>query len=288
MQGTGSQIPKNLITEVHVDSSESEKRPFSHIFMNLAIQLSHRTADVHTGVGCVLVNTSNQILGIGYNGESKESSVLDANHNANELMVHAEMNALIHSSVNLMKEEIYVFTTRQPCEQCMKSLAQYNIKGIFYLTYGGYKSFMIAERKRIPMVQYDCVFKFEFDGAPLKDSRYNLVKQEIELLTAGEVQYSSPPTPPKTSTADHEKSSNEETFTTSGVEGSELEGRSGKASDEKKPCYCSTHRAQELKCSECESNARRERLPEKLRLPHSIYSTWVRDFKVKEKWRVLK
>jgi deoxycytidylate deaminase len=88
------------------------RSPFTDVFMKLAMSLAMRTADLNTGVGCVLVNQYCQILGIGYNGESKDTPAFAAVDNADEHMVHTEMNAICHSSANLMREDIYVFVTR--------------------------------------------------------------------------------------------------------------------------------------------------------------------------------
>jgi deoxycytidylate deaminase len=146
-----------------IDGDRPHRLPFSHIFMNLALDLTKRTSDPNTGVGCVIVNKHCQILGIGYNAESKDTPAEDAADNVEELMVHAEANAICHSNTNLMGEEIYVFVTRQPCEQCMKILCQYDVQAIFYLNFAGYNSFRIARYKGVPMVQYSAIYQYDFD-----------------------------------------------------------------------------------------------------------------------------
>lgn len=242
-----------------VNKVNANKVPFSHIFMNFAMQLSNRTADVNTGVGCVLVNTKNNILGFGYNGESRDTPALDANLNMNELMVHAEMNALAHATVNLMKEDIYVFTTRQPCEHCMKCLAQYNIKGIFYLVYSGYKSFMVAESKKIPMVQYDRAFKISLENY-VKDKSHTHNKDQKIILSGNEIQY-------------------KEVV----VMSSSTSNLCGKENLCVKSNICPNHQSV-MFCQGCLDVERNKRIPKILYLPLVIYEQWTKDFKIKEQF----
>ena len=151
-----------------VVDSESNKLPFAHIFMQMAEIVSQRAGDSKTHVGCILVNKFNQIVGMGYNAESKGTPAEQANlRDMDGLMVHAEMNAVTHATTNLMREELYVFVTRQPCKQCMKVLGQYNIKAIFYLNFGKYQSYTIPINKRFPVINYRSLFQYDkvLDGS---------------------------------------------------------------------------------------------------------------------------
>eukprot|EP01130_Rhizamoeba_saxonica_P006249 TRINITY_DN2486_c0_g3_i1.p1 TRINITY_DN2486_c0_g3~~TRINITY_DN2486_c0_g3_i1.p1 ORF type:complete len:277 (+),score=48.29 TRINITY_DN2486_c0_g3_i1:414-1244(+) len=133
-------------------------------FANFAIGLSHRSGDMETKVGCVLVNNFGQVLGFGYNGEVKNTDNQRANKEKTNYMVHAEMNAISHANCNLSREKIIIITTRSPCQACMKTLLQYDILAIFYY-YEPYdivgnnkkkkyeESREMVEERGIPMIQ---------------------------------------------------------------------------------------------------------------------------------------
>jgi deoxycytidylate deaminase len=265
-------VGRNDRTPAAVDEYQNGKKPLSDIFMDLAVSMSSRTADLGTGVGCVLVNAQCQILGIGYNAEAKATSAHAANHNSEELMVHAEMNAIAHSIVNLMKEDIYVFVTRQPCEQCMKALAQYNIKCIFFLAYAGYNSVTVANNKKIPMVQYDAVFKYKGD-ASLKDEEYAQRRHQKIVLRqefgSDHVEYVTNSRP------------NDLTSSMAGAG-----GRHGGRCPNPSPVICVAHKSK-LTCSECMKEIRKARLPDVLHISTTMYEGWCEVFKVKQMYRKL-
>jgi len=152
--------------------------PFSHLFMNFAIELSKRSSDKNTKVGCVITNIKNQILGIGYNGEVDNIDNDIANRYKNNYMIHAEMNAITHANCNFSKEKIIMYTTRIPCFHCMKLISQCNVNIIFYLHFEGYYgTFYMASKNNIALIQYDKLFNYEFENCfELK----NIYKQEIK------------------------------------------------------------------------------------------------------------
>jgi len=163
---------------------------FADIFSEMAISLAKRSESNDLKVGCVIINKSLQILGIGYNAwakgyqpspqgkENKRAKVgkdTIYNFKINEKkisligktgqktkmvsendshMLHAEMNAILHANCNLSKENIMIFTTHIPCEQCMKSLAQLNTEAVFYMSdHGKYpRTWITAMEKNIPMI----------------------------------------------------------------------------------------------------------------------------------------
>ena len=146
-------------TVVDESDSKSRKTSFADIFMNLATNLTSRSGDRETRVGCVITNFYNQILGVGYNGEAKGTSETVANEGKDHFMVHAEMNAIAHASGNLSRENLIVFTTRIPCFQCMKMLSQFNTICIFYLfDCKSTETKRLAKNKNMILLPFHAVF----------------------------------------------------------------------------------------------------------------------------------
>ncbi len=111
-------------------------------FMLQAIVASFRSKDPVTKVGCVFVDNENHQLSMGYNGfiagvdESKLPWGKDKDHPLEHqkypYVVHAEANAILHSSVSLKNSRCYV--THFPCHECAKMLASKKVKEVIYFS----------------------------------------------------------------------------------------------------------------------------------------------------------
>lgn len=107
-------------------------------FMGIAHLSSFRSKDPSTQVGACIVNPNKRIVGIGYNGLPKgceddvfpwarEGEFLDTKY---PYVVHAELNAILNSTVNLENCRIYV--SLFPCNECAKAIIQSGISEIVY------------------------------------------------------------------------------------------------------------------------------------------------------------
>ncbi len=107
-------------------------------FMGIAHLSSFRSKDPNTQVGACIVNANNRIVGIGYNGLpkgceddvfpwSREGQFLDTKY---PYVVHAELNAILNSTVDLAGCRIYV--SLFPCNECTKAIIQSGITEIIY------------------------------------------------------------------------------------------------------------------------------------------------------------
>ncbi|HHX52267.1 MAG TPA: dCMP deaminase family protein [Erysipelothrix sp.] len=107
-------------------------------FMGIAHLSSFRSKDPSTQVGACIVNPNNRIVGIGYNGLPKgceddvfpwerEGEFLDTKY---PYVVHAELNAILNSTVNLENCRIYV--SLFPCNECTKAIIQSGITEIVF------------------------------------------------------------------------------------------------------------------------------------------------------------
>lgn len=109
-------------------------------FMGLALLSAKRSKDPNTRVGACIVNENKKIISVGYNGMpigcsddafpwSREGEDLNTKY---PYVVHAELNAILNSKVDLSNCTIYV--TMFPCNECTKAIIQSGIKHMIYLT----------------------------------------------------------------------------------------------------------------------------------------------------------
>lgn len=107
-------------------------------FMGIAHLSSFRSKDPSTQVGACIVNPNKRIVGIGYNGLPKgceddafpwarEGEFLDTKY---PYVVHAELNAILNSTVNLDGCKIYV--SLFPCNECAKAIIQSGISELVF------------------------------------------------------------------------------------------------------------------------------------------------------------
>jgi len=103
-------------------------------FLNLAMTTSRKSKDPSTKCGAVLVDQSNRIISLGYNGFPKgvpDLPELLANREKRlALTIHAEENAMLFAKQDLEGATCYVWPM-PPCgERCAPRLAQAGIKQI--------------------------------------------------------------------------------------------------------------------------------------------------------------
>lgn len=105
-------------------------------FMSLANISAMRSKDPNTKVGATLVNTSNRVIGLGYNGMPKGNDNLPWNRKGElentkyPYVIHAEMNALLNATVPVQNSRLYV--SLFPCSACAKLISQSGIVEIIY------------------------------------------------------------------------------------------------------------------------------------------------------------
>ncbi len=108
-------------------------------FMGVADLSAKRSKDDTSQVGACIVNQQNHIVGIGYNGFpigcsddelpwEREGDFLNTKY---PYVVHAEANAILNSSTELLNSRIFV--TLFPCNECAKLIIQSGIKEVIYL-----------------------------------------------------------------------------------------------------------------------------------------------------------
>lgn len=124
-------------------------------FMGVAKLSSLRSKDPNTQVGACIVNSSNRIVGVGYNGlpygckdsdypwSCREGNLQDTKY---PYVVHAELNAILNSTTSLQGCKLYV--SLFPCHECAKAIIQSGINEIIYCDdkYNGTPSDIASKR----------------------------------------------------------------------------------------------------------------------------------------------
>ena len=118
------------------------KPEWTDYFLGMAKLASQRSHDVHTQHGCVITDSNNRILGVGYNGFPKGMNdvVLPTDRPEKyHWMIHAEQNAL--SNCVIRPDNGIAYVTGQCCNNCIMSLWQNGIKKVIMAESHGTKLF---------------------------------------------------------------------------------------------------------------------------------------------------
>lgn len=102
-------------------------------FIDLALYVAQWSKDPSTKVGCVLTDTLNRIISLGYNGPPR--AVSDAYEDRDQKIrrtIHAEKNALAFAGRSVQGCTAYV--THPPCAPCAAYLIQHGITRVVYAT----------------------------------------------------------------------------------------------------------------------------------------------------------
>lgn len=116
------------------ESKKIIERPNWHqMWMSMAFQCAQKSIDPSTKHGCILVNSNNKILSLGYN--SFPANCLDSElpltrPEKYEAIVHAETNAIINANCCLEGATAYI--TGFPCSRCFGNILNARIAKIIY------------------------------------------------------------------------------------------------------------------------------------------------------------
>ena len=102
-------------------------------FMNIAHEVAKKSKDPSTQVGAVIVSEDNEPISFGYNGMVRgcdEKEMTWDRPLKYNLVIHAEMNAILFAKRSLKGAKLYV--THAPCDNCLKHVLQTGIREIYY------------------------------------------------------------------------------------------------------------------------------------------------------------
>jgi dCMP deaminase len=101
-------------------------------FLGLAKVVSQRSHDTQTQHGCVITDSNNRILGVGYNGFPRglyDAALPNTRPDKYPWMIHAERNAL--SNCVVRPDNGIAYVTGQCCNDCIMALWQEGVSTVF-------------------------------------------------------------------------------------------------------------------------------------------------------------
>jgi dCMP deaminase len=114
-------------------------------FMGIALLSAQRSKDPSTQVGACIVNQSNKIMSLGYNGLP---AGCDDDETKYPYVCHAELNAILNAGGrDLSGCKLYVALF--PCNECAKAIIQSGIKEVVYLSDKYADSISVRASKRM-------------------------------------------------------------------------------------------------------------------------------------------
>jgi dCMP deaminase len=105
---------------------------WTNYFLGLAKVVSQRSHDLQTQHGCVITDSHNRVLGMGYNGFPrglKDTDLPNVRPLKYPWMIHAERNAL--SNCVVRPDNGIAYVTGQSCCDCIMALWQEGISTVF-------------------------------------------------------------------------------------------------------------------------------------------------------------
>ena len=146
---------------------------WTNYFLGLAKVVSQRSHDIHTQHGCIITDSNNRILGVGYNGFPRgldDSNLPTSRPEKYPWMVHSERNAL--SNCVVRPDNGIAYVTGQCCNYCIIALWQEGIKKVYMIDDHGTHLFDQDAKKRfdtfIEMSRME-IHKVDVDLSWLKD-----------------------------------------------------------------------------------------------------------------------
>lgn len=139
----------------------TSERTWDETWLAVAREIAQRSKDPSTKVGCVLVSPDNRQIAVGYNGfpagfpdkelywenRGQYSGVLTKY----DIVVHAEMNALLHAKTPVNNWTAYITHGPCPCLNCAKHIAAAGIRRVV-LPKGGPTTKMSLDEEKVRQI----------------------------------------------------------------------------------------------------------------------------------------
>ena len=157
-------------------AKRSDYLSWDEYFMGIAMLSSYRSKDPNTQVGACIVNSSNKIMSVGYNGlpigcsedEFPWERTGDEFDTKYPYVCHAELNAILNNAgANLSGCRIYVALF--PCNECAKAIIQCGIREVIYVSDKYASSVSVRASKRL------------FDAAGVKYKKLTAERSNIVI-----------------------------------------------------------------------------------------------------------
>lgn len=125
----------------HPSTKRSDYLTWDDYFMAMAFLSARRSKDPNTQVGACIVDKSNCVIGLGYNGFPRGCSddhlpwgrIDDKTlHNKYAYVCHAEVNAILNKCSASVKDAT-LYVALFPCNECAKVIIQSGIREVVYM-----------------------------------------------------------------------------------------------------------------------------------------------------------
>lgn len=96
--------------------------------------IAQRSDDIHTQVGCVILDKNHRVVSMGYNGlprsiKNKPERLTRENGQKYKWMVHAEQNAILFADRSRLKGST-LYVSFMPCSRCAQDIMQSGIERV--------------------------------------------------------------------------------------------------------------------------------------------------------------
>jgi len=182
------------------DTKRENYLSWDETFMLVAAVIGQRSKDPNTQIGACVVDESNVIVGLGYNGFPRGCSdnSLPWRREGNFLekkyayVVHAERNAIYNANKYVAGCKLYCYLF--PCNECAKTIIQVGIKEIIYAKDWYHDSEeVVASRRMLELAGIKCrqyepqhLLEDILSGSEKKEPVRNIEKQETQPEKTGD------------------------------------------------------------------------------------------------------
>lgn len=142
-------------------------------YMGMSFWIASKSKDPNTQIGAYIVSENNVPIAVGYNGppaayddnelDWKRSSKNDPS-SKNDHIIHAEENAILHCSNQLLLPGATLYVTAKPCKGCILRIAHVGIKKVIYFPFKGDSGSLlqkdgeiiedIAKRGKVELIEF--------------------------------------------------------------------------------------------------------------------------------------
>lgn len=106
---------------------------WDHFYLGMALYVARASKDPSTKVGAVCVDNKKRVLGVGFNGFSRntlDDYRLNIREKKYKMIIHGEHNCLMNCTGSTEGATMYI--THPPCVHCCGILDQYGIKRVVF------------------------------------------------------------------------------------------------------------------------------------------------------------
>lgn len=154
-------------------------------FMIMSLWARVRSQDLSTKCGCILVDTKNKLIGLGYNGHARGvdfNKMPQTRPEKYSVILHSEHNAILNSTGQLEGATAYI--SGPPCNHCWAQLIQVGIKRVVYgpITTSKDGAYANSKLDSLPQIVQDMLENHNIKIVKWQPSSGKLILRELSSL----------------------------------------------------------------------------------------------------------